>query len=156
MNKEKIINNYEKEDFKNFLQKDREGKILQLLDDAGLDILEASPRKEERIRYILEFSNYKNELLQNINFLNILLNTNINNYYASLNNLDNKTYNFILKKCLELNIDSNIIAQLFSYFNLDYKLEAIDKFNFSEELLYEILKKDEKEVIQKIIGLNKT
>ena len=154
MNKEELINNSTKNDFMTFLQQDREGKVLKLLDDEGLDILEASPRKEERIRYILEFSNYKNELLQNINFLNILLNTSINNYYASLKKLDNKTYDFILKKCLELNIDSNVIAQLFSYFNLDYKLQALDKFNFSEELLYEILKKDEKEVIQKIIDNN--
>ena len=63
MNKEEVINNSNKNDFMTFLQQDTEGKVLQLLDDEGLDTLEASPRKEERIRYILEFSNYKNELL---------------------------------------------------------------------------------------------
>ena len=82
MNKEKVINNSNKNDFMTFLQQDREWKILKLLDDKGLDILEKKPRKEERIAHILAFSNYKNELLQNINFLNILLNTSINNLYG--------------------------------------------------------------------------
>ena len=91
-------------------------------------------------------------MLKNIDFLNVLLNSDISKYYASLHNLNKDTYDFILKYILQLKKSTKEISKIFSYFNSEYKLEAIDKFDFSEELIYEIFKYEEPSVINKIIN----
>lgn len=151
MNKENIINSYSKNDFQNFLSFDSSGQILELFDEEGICIIEESHLKEERICYILTYSPYKNELLQNTSFLDMFLDSNISNYYAVLKNLNYNTYDFMLKRSIELNKDPMIIAKLFSYFNVEYKLNKIDNWIYSEELLYDILKSDEQSVVRKII-----
>ncbi len=151
MDRENIINLYSKSDFMDFLESDREGKILELFNEEGINIISKSSLKKERISYILTYSSYKNELLQNVNFLDMFLNTDITYYYASLGHLDFKTYNIILKRCIELNKDVDMIAKLFSYFNIDYKLNIIEEKILSQELIYNILKVDNPQVIQKII-----
>ena len=67
-----IINYYEKNDFHEFLEHDHSGRILQLLDDEGIDILRNSPKREDRINYILSFSPYLGELFKQI-LINIML-----------------------------------------------------------------------------------
>ena len=152
MDRELIINKYSKNELMQFLEYDYEGKILEIFNDEGIEILKSSSLKEERICYILSFSNYKNELLKNINFLNVLLNSDTSRYYANLYNLDYDTYDFILSHILKLNKSPNIIANFFTYLDNDYKIEAIDKFDFSEEILYEIIKNREYSVVDKIIN----
>ena len=71
MNKEEIINYYKKNEFSDFLEYDTTGKVLQLFDEEGISIINKSKLKEERICYILNFSKYKNVLLQNTLFLNL-------------------------------------------------------------------------------------
>lgn len=146
-----IINNYSKADFSNFLNSDNSGKVLELFNDEGINIIQKSYLKEERINYILAFSPYKNELLQEKNFLDMFLNTNISSYYANLGELSFKTYDTIFKRCIDLNKNSDLIALLFSYFNKEYKLDIIENWVHSEELLYAIFKIDQTEVVQKII-----
>ena len=110
MNKQDIINNCGKKEFINFLENDNNSKILALLDQEGLNILKKSKLKEERIKLILTYSKYKNELLQNTEFLDILFSSNINKFYSVLKDLDNKTYEMILNRCLKLNIDENTLS----------------------------------------------
>lgn len=152
MDRELIINRYSKNEFMQFLEYDYEGKILELFNDEGIEILNKSSLKEERICYILTYSNYKNELLKNVSFLNALLNSDTSRYYASLHSLDYDTYDFVLSYILKLNESPNIIAKFFTYLDNDYKIKAIDKFDFSEELLYEIIKYGEYSVVNKIIN----
>lgn len=151
MDRERIINNYDKNQFMYFLTQDRTGEVLELFNEEGINIIKRSNLKEDRITYILSFSNYKNELLQNINFLDMFLNTDISKYYAVLGNLNTKTYDAILKRCLELNKEPEFIAKLFSYFDTDYKLESLDTISDYRELLYCILKGDEVKVVEKIM-----
>ena len=87
MDRNEIINEYSKAEFSQFLERDYDGRILDLLDTEGLDILENSILKNERIAYILAFSRYKNELFRNDEFLDVFLETDLNYYYASLSNL---------------------------------------------------------------------
>ena len=98
MDRDYVINNYNKNDFMNFLRYDKNGSILELLNEEGIDILKRSSLKEERIIYILSYSPYKNELLKNTLFLDVFLNTNIRTYYAVLNNLEPSTYETIIKR----------------------------------------------------------
>ena len=120
MNREEIINEYSKNEFMSFLQNDYSGQILELFNNEGLDILYNSPRREERIQYIITFSKYINELLENNDFLEVFLDSDINSYYAVLRNLKPETYDKMLKKYSETTTNSENIAQLFSYFNIDY------------------------------------
>lgn len=50
---------------------DRNQDILKLFDSEGIEIFKRSEFKEDRICYILTYSNYKNELLKNASFLDL-------------------------------------------------------------------------------------
>lgn len=153
MDRDYVINNYNKNDFMNFLRYDKNGSILELLNEEGVNILKRSSLKEERITYILSYSPYKNELLKNTLFLDVFLESNIRNYYAVLSDLGSDTYETIIKRAVELDKDSSFLAQLFDYFNLEYKLNKIDNWDLSTEMLYSLIKKTmHYEVIQKIIS----
>ena len=152
MDRNKIINEYSKSEFMNFLENDNEGLVLTLFDEEGTYVLKRSKLKEERISYILNYSKYKDKLLLNTNFLDVLLNSDISYYYASFNNLSHEVYNEILKRSVELNKDNDFISKLFSYFNVGYKLNILNNWPYSYQLLYCILRKDEAIVIQKIIS----
>lgn len=151
MDRDNIINEYSKKEFMDFLNFDHTGKILELLNEEGIQILKKSKLKEERIEYILAFTKYKNELLQNIDFLDVLLKTKISYYRESFKGLDTQTYDIILKRNIELDKDPWMIASLFSYFDTNYKLQALEHWKYSEELLYCVLKIDEPCIVNKII-----
>ena len=91
MNKEYIINLLEKGEFTDFLQNDREGNVLKLLDKEGIEILNNSKRKSNRIGYILTFSPYKYDLLNNIDFIDAILSSKISDYYSAFKPLDSTT-----------------------------------------------------------------
>lgn len=146
----KIINS-NKQDFLDFLDNDYNGKILNLLDDEGVELLKKNSYIEDRITYILNYSNYVDFLFNNQKFLDLFLSTDISKYYASLKNLNNKTYDLIVNRCLELNKDINLTGQLISYFNKDYRLKFIDKYDYPNDLIYEMLKRNPKILGKKIL-----
>lgn len=140
MDREEILIKYNLNEFENFLIYDRTGIILELFNEEGLNILKNIRYKEDRICYILTYSEYKNELLKNKEFLKIFLNSNISNYYAVLTHLDNSTYDTILNEALKNNLDYTEIARLFNYFNSNYCLKKLDNWEYPKEILYEIIK----------------
>lgn len=148
--KREIINS-NKQDFLDFLYNDLSGEILNLLDDEGVEYLKKYGDITDRITYILNYSNYVDLLFNNQKFLDLFLSTDISKYYASLKNLNNKTYDLIVNRCLELNKDVNLIGQLISYFNKDYQLKFIDKYDYPNDLIYEMLKKRPKLLGKKIL-----
>lgn len=148
--KREIINS-NKQDFLDFLDNDYNGKILNLLDDEGVELLKKNSYIEDRITYILNYSNYVDLLFNNQKFLDLFLSTDISKYYASLKNLNNKTYDLIVNRCLELNKDINLTGQLISYFNKDYRLKFIDKYDYPNDLIYEMLKRNPKILGKKIL-----
>ena len=81
--KREIINS-NKQDFLDFLDDDYNGKILNLLDDEGVELLKKNSYIEDRIIYILNYSNYVDLLFNNQKFLDLFLSTDISKYYASL------------------------------------------------------------------------
>ena len=135
MNKDQIINNYNKNEFMNYLESDLTGEILKIFDQDGINILSMSNKKEEIITYILNFSKYKNELLQNIQFLDVFLNSDLSKYYASLKNLDYKTYELILERAIKLKKSNNDISRLFSFFDDDFKLITIENKILNQEII---------------------
>ena len=147
--REKINSN--KQDFLDFLYNDLSGEILNLLDDEGVEYLKKYSDITDRITYILNYSNYVDFLFNNQKFLDLFLSTDISKYYASLKNLNNKTYDLIVNRCLELNKDVNLIGQLISYFNKDYQLKFIDKYDYPNDLIYEMLKRNPKILGKKIL-----
>ena len=146
----KIINS-SKSEFLDFLENDYNGEILNLLDDEGVHFLKDYNYVEDRITYILNYSNYVDLLFNNQKFLDLFLSTDISKYYASLKNLNNKTYDLIVNRCLELNKDINFTGQLISYFNKDYQLKCIDKYDYPNDLIYEMLKRNPKLLGKKIL-----
>ena len=146
----KIINS-SKSEFLDFLKNDYNGEILNLLDDEGVHYLKDYNYVEDRITYILNYSNYVDLLFNNQKFLDLFLSTDISKYYASLKNLNNKTYDLIVNRCLELNKDINFTGQLISYFNKDYQLKCIDKYDYPNDLIYEMLKRNPKLLGKKIL-----
>lgn len=149
--KKREIINSNKQDFLDFLYNDLSGEILNLLDDEGVEYLKKYSDITDRITYILNYSNYVDLLFNNQKFLDLFLSTDISKYYASLKNLNNKTYDLIVNRCLELNKDVNLIGQLISYFNKDYQLKFIDKYDYPNDLIYEMLKRNPKLLGKKIL-----
>lgn len=150
-NRKKEIINSSKGEFLNFLENDTRGEIIELLDDDGVNYLKQYNDIEGRISYILSWSKYANFLFNNQKFLDLFLSTDISNYYATLSILDEKTCDLIVNRCLELNKDVDYISQLISYFNKDYQLKLIDKFDYPNDLIYEMFKKCTMTVGKKIV-----
>ncbi len=150
-NKKRKIINSNKCEFLDFLDNDYNGEILTLLDDEGVDYLKEYSDIEGRITYILVYSNYADLLFNNQKFLDLFLSTNISQYYATLKQLNSKTYDLIVNRCLELNKNADYISQLISYFNKDYQLKFIDKYDYPNNLIYELLKKNPKLLGKKIL-----
>ena len=148
--KEEIIKS-SKSEFIDFLSNDTSGEIIQLFDDEGVNYLKQYNDIEGRISYILSWSKYANELFYNKNFLDLFLSTDISNYYASLSVLNNEVCDLIVNRCLFLNKDINYISTLIGYFSDEYKLMFIDKFEYPNDLIYELFKKNTLSVGKKII-----
>ena len=148
--KREIINS-NKQDFLDFLYNDYNAEILNLLDDEGVEYLKKYSDITDRIIYILNYSNYVDLLFNNQKFLDLFLSTDISKYYASLKNLNNKTYDLIVNRCLELNKDIKLTGQLISYFNKDYQLKFIDMYDYPNDLIYEMLKRNPKILGKKIL-----
>lgn len=149
--KKREIINSNKQAFLDFLYNDLNGEILNLLDDEGVEYLKKYSDITDRITYILNYSNYVDLLFYKQKFLDLFLSTDISKYYASLKNLNNKTYDLIVNRCLELNKDVNSIGQLIGYFNKDYQLKFIDKYDYPNDLIYEMLKRRPNIVGKKIL-----
>lgn len=148
--KKEIINS-SKGEFLDFLENDYSGEILNLLDDEGIHYLKEYNYVEDRITYILNYSNYVDLLFNNQKFLDLFLSTDISKYYATLKKLNSKTCDLIVNRCLELNKDVDFIGHIISYFNKDYQLKFIDKFDYPNDLIYEMFKKCTMTVGKKII-----
>ena len=150
-NRKKDIINSSKGDFINFLSNDTSEDIIQVFDDEGINYLKQYNDIEGRIAYILSWSKYANELFYNNNFLDLFLNTDISSYYATLSVLDSNVCDLIVNRCFELNKDVDYISRLISYFSRDYKLKFIDKFDYPNDLIYEMFKRNTELLGKKIL-----
>jgi len=153
MDKRKLINY----DYSNrgklleFLINDESGKILDVFDDEGIEILSKSENYKTTISYILSNSSYSSELLHNEKFVKLLF-KDVDYYYACLSNYTYDVYDFILEIAIANNVDITTIAKLFSYFNINYQMDYIaNKRINSEDLLYSIFKEVHPSVMATII-----
>lgn len=138
--KKKEIIFSDKGKFTTFLSNASKDTLTCVFDDEGISYLKKYSDIENRIAYILVWSEYAGILFNNINFLDLFLSTNISYYYASLSQLDEKTCDLIIERCLKLEKSDKFISELLSYFNRDYQLKFIDKYDYPNDLIYEILK----------------
>ena len=67
MNKEELFMDFNKGKFMSFMENDITGKILQLFDNEGLNLLNNCTYKEDIICYILTYSKYADELFHILN-----------------------------------------------------------------------------------------
>lgn len=91
-------------------------------------------------------------MLLNNNFLDVVLNANVDFYYASFRHLNDEICDALLKRSIELGDYPYKVANLFNSFNISYKLKTLDNWPYSTDFLYSILMLDEPEVVQKIIS----
>ena len=153
MKKEEILNKYTKQQFISFLENDDNSEILELLDQEGINILKNLHLKEDKIKLILTYSKYKNELLQNMDFIDLIITSNINRYYALLKDLDNKTYEIILNRCMSLNIDDNTLSRLFTFFSNEFKLKVIEKKLLNKDIIIKVFNKSHNpQILEKILS----
>lgn len=150
-NRKKDIINSSKGDFIYFLSNDTSGDIIQVFDDEGVNYLKQYSDIESRIAYILSWSKYINELFYNNNFLDLFLNTDISSYYATLSVLNSDVCDLIINRCFELNKDGDYISKLISYFSKDYQLKFIDRFDYPNDLIYEMFKRNPELLGKKIL-----
>ena len=150
-NRKREIVNLSKGDFIDFLCNDNKGDLIQVFDDEGVSYLKQYSDIEGRIAYILSWSKYANELFYNRSFLDLFLSTDISSYYATLSILDNRVCDLIINRCFELNKDVDYISKLISYFSKDYQLKFIDRFDYPNDLIYEIFKRNPELIGKKIL-----
>ena len=150
-NKKREIVNLSKGDFVDFLSNDISGQLLNIFDDEGVNYLKQYSDIESRIAYILSWSKYANELFYNRSFLDLFLSTDTSSYYATLSILDNRVCDLIINRCFELNKDVDYISKLISYFSKDYQLKFIDRFDYPNDLIYEMFKRNPELIGKKIL-----
>lgn len=151
-NQKRKIVNLSKGDFVDFLSNDISGQLLNIFDDEGVNYLKQYDDIEGRITYILSWSKYANELFYNRSFLDLFLSTDISSYYATLSILDNRVCDLIINRCFELNKSADYIGRLISYFSSDYQLEFIDRYDYPNDLIYEMFKRCTNVVGSKILN----
>ena len=151
-NQKRKIVNLSKGDFVDFLSNDISGQLLNIFDDEGVNYLKQYDDIEGRITYILSWSKYANELFYNRSFLDLFLSTDISSYYATLSILDNRVCDLIVNRCFELNKSADYIGRLISYFSSDYQLEFIDRYDYLNDIIYEIFKRCTNVVGSKILN----
>lgn len=152
MNKEEIINLYSKREFSDFIEYDFEGKIFELLDKEGIEILKNSKLKSDRVAYILNFSPHKKELFKNLDFVDVILSSKISDFYSVFKSIDTEECEYLLNRATELNLDNDFIARLFSFFSVETKLHLLDTNRFNQELIINILNISyDPHVVQKIL-----
>ena len=150
-NIKKDIINSSKGDFRDFLSNDNSEDIIQVFDDEGVNYLKQYNDIEGRIAYILSWSKYANQLFYNNNFLDLFLSTDISSYYATLSVLDSEICDLIVNRCFELNKDVDYVSKLISYFSKDYQLKFIDRFDYPNDLIYEMFKRNPELVGKKVL-----
>lgn len=148
MDRTDIICNYSKSDFINFIESDNSGKILKLLNNEGISILDSYKYKYERLEYIMCYSKYRNEIFKNDRIANITL-SKIDRFYALIITLDFDTCMYLFNRSIAQGYDT---ASLFTYFKLEYKKDILNNWKYPNDLLYSILKMDRTVVKQEIIN----
>lgn len=148
MDRTDIICNYSKSDFINFIESDNSGKILKLLNNEGISILDSYKYKYERLEYIMCYSKYRNEIFKNDRIADITL-SKIDRFYALIITLDFDTCMYLFNRSIAQGYDT---ASLFTYFKLEYKKDILNNWKYPNDLLYSILKMDRTVVKQEIIN----
>ena len=123
----------------NFLINDDEERIIDLLNRGLFEYIKNSSDRECAINYILVYSKYKNEVFKNDLFMNVFMSSDISCFYANLANLNNETYEYIIKKAASINKDNYYIARLLSYFNKDYVISLFDNWNLTLDIILLLL-----------------
>lgn len=127
----------DKDKLRDFLVNDDDAKILDLINRGLFEYIKDSSDRESAIDYILFYSKYKNEVFYNPLFMDVFLNSDINHFYAYLGNLNNETYDYIIKKVTSKN--KYFIGRLLSYFNKDYVIGLFDNRSMSLDAIYILL-----------------
>ena len=148
MDRKKLICDYTKSEFMHFLEEDFDGKILELLNDEGINILKNYKFKFERLEYIMCYSRFKNKVFRNDRISDMVLDR-VNRFSALIINLDFDTCIYLFNRSIK---NGNDTASLFSYFKDEYKEYIIDNCDYPIDLLYSILMCDNSYIKQKIIN----
>ena len=131
MDRKDIICNYTKSEFMNFLELDNAGKILEVLNDEGINILENYRFKFERLEYIMYYSKYRNEIFKKDRIADMIL-CKIDRFYALISELDFDTCIYLFNRSIAKGYKT---ATLFSYFKDEYKEYIIDNCDYPIDLL---------------------
>ena len=149
MIKESKIPLYDKNALRDFLESDKTGEILSILDEEELSALTKNENASQLVQYILVFSKFKNELLQNPKFIQLFLTLNTGFYIYNLDNLNFKTYDKILEVCTS----DEQRGMLLNLFDEKYTLKLLDNFPYSMKVIYSLLDKSgNPKIINKILN----
>ena len=152
MDREEILINYNSEDLQEYLRYASKEEILELFNEEGLNILKNNKKFEDVFCYIVTFSEHANELFKNKLFVDTLLNSNLNECEVVFDRLDDYSSDIIINGYFEKNKYNDNFINLFKCFNLKYKLKKLENWEYSKDLLYEIIKNTkEAPIINKII-----
>ena len=133
MNKQEIINDYGKLEFEEFV---KNNNLYDFFDEEGIKALYESPRREERIDYILAFCPKLNELFKNDLFVEVLLSSRFSHFCININNLDYDCVQILMKKMNEKNCSYEEISNKFGYFKEAIKEEMIRSRTLPMDLIY--------------------
>ena len=135
MNKYEIINKYGKTEFEEFV---KTHDLNELFDEEGLGILYESPRREERIDYILAFYPKLKELFKNDLFVEVFLESQFSYFCVNIDNLDYDCVQILMDKMNEKEMTYQEISYKFGYFKDSIKEEMIKSKTLPLELIYRI------------------
>ena len=123
------------------LNNDRTGQVFELFDEEGMELFNRTDnwKKSDIISYTIVYSNYKDELFKNENYMSAFFKCDISNFYAILKGLKDETYELILKSCTSNLSTLDHLDELISYFSKDYKLKLVQNWPYSMDHLYKLI-----------------
>lgn len=148
-----IFSNYTRDSFIEYVKNDNDGKIVELFNNDKIfnQIKKYNINKINLINDIIYNSKYVNELIQNDRFVSLFIDT-ASNYNFNLYILNNATCNTLFEKIVNKNVEPRTIARVLNMFDQNYILDSLDNWNYSKDILYELINYAQPSVINKIIN----
>lgn len=134
-----FIKNATKNEFRHFLELDDTFEVARFFAPENILAFPVNHLREERMSYILSFSQYCDELCKLDAFLNVLTNSDVSRYYAVLRNLSHESLKNIVAYGLENHKDYEIYNYVLPYISSDSLIKMLDEFSFPMEVIIDIL-----------------
>ena len=127
------------EDLITSLKNDNEGLILKILNPNQIAKLKESSKMNNVVSSILMYSKFKDKLLENEEFIEILLKCDKLKIFKELKKISVTSSDNIIRKCIKDKMPKEEILKLLKILNPEYQIKALDRYKLTYDDIHKFL-----------------